>query len=415
MPNEFINPNWHVVIIHYPLALLTLGVLIELFSRRTSSLKTAGRWMILLGALLIVPASTLGLYTLRDVVTPGPIDAAQTWREVVQESPWSAAQWSMMKWHLLLMSIAAGLFLLGVVVWLGASDEARHSLRWPVLLAMLVGVGLMSAGAWHSGEAIYRYGTAVERSTAGAEPPREPATQTAAQAGTAPAGMVEESPQQPPAVSHLADPDHAREPVKPGSLEYYVRPLQLHLLLAGLTVATAIAALGVSFRRWNWRPPTIAESRLVETPRPAEPAGVAPRPPAEAGVPTTAPAPHPLAVSPVRPARFWWLTLLFGVGTALAGLWFTSDWRLEEGLLGPLRNADKRADMPRLFFHVIFGTSTVLLTLLLALITWFSRRAKAATIVFAILLLLAVAAQLWLGILLLFDSHHGPLFRFNAG
>ena len=32
MPHEFIRPNWHVILIHYPLGLLVVGILIELFA-----------------------------------------------------------------------------------------------------------------------------------------------------------------------------------------------------------------------------------------------------------------------------------------------------------------------------------------------------------------------------------------------
>ena len=52
MPNELIHPNWHVVLVHYLIALLTLGLAIELLSflYRRSTLRTAGRWMLLIGA-----------------------------------------------------------------------------------------------------------------------------------------------------------------------------------------------------------------------------------------------------------------------------------------------------------------------------------------------------------------------------
>lgn len=53
MAEQFISPNWHVILIHYPLGLLAVGILIEFFSFlgwRRSGFRTAGRWMILLGA-----------------------------------------------------------------------------------------------------------------------------------------------------------------------------------------------------------------------------------------------------------------------------------------------------------------------------------------------------------------------------
>src|SRR5690606_22379370 len=54
---EIISPNLHVVLMHTPLALLVIGTVIELFAFlwRESTFRTAGRWMILLGALAMIP------------------------------------------------------------------------------------------------------------------------------------------------------------------------------------------------------------------------------------------------------------------------------------------------------------------------------------------------------------------------
>lgn len=367
MPNAFINPNWHVLCVHCPIGLLTAGVLLELFSCcwPKSTLRTAGRWMILLGALSLLPAATLGLYALRGVITGGPIDDEQTWQQVMQASPWSAVQWQYMKWHVLLMAVATGLSLLGVLVWLGASDEGRRKLRWPVLLIVLAGFGVMAGGAWYSGEAVYRHGTAVVHAS--------PAP------GTLPAEGI-----------------HAASEQSTG-VDYYLPPLQLHLLLAGLTVALAVGAIGVSLRRWSCPPAADVPAELDEMLPGTSLAAAPPTPDAPA----------------VYPARFWLLAFLLAAGTAAVGLWVSNDWKLN-GLLEPLRDSARRAEMQRTFYHVIVGSSTVVLTFLLALITRVSRRAKAVTLFFVLLLLLAVAAQVWLGVLLLFDTDHGPLMGANT-
>jgi hypothetical protein len=69
MQTELISPNLHVVLIHYPLGMLIAGTLIELFSFLwpRSTFRTAGRWMILIGALSTIPATFSGVYALRDV------------------------------------------------------------------------------------------------------------------------------------------------------------------------------------------------------------------------------------------------------------------------------------------------------------------------------------------------------------
>jgi hypothetical protein len=76
----------------------------------------------------------------------------------------------------------------------------------------------------------------------------------------------------------------------------------------------------------------------------------------------------------------------------------------------PIQNQFARQEMQRLFGHVLFGVTIVLLTLLLAV----STRSRVLTKLFALLLLLAVAGQVWLGILLLYDSNTGPLTGFAA-
>ena len=73
MPVRFLNPNYHVILIHYPLGVFVLGVILEMFSFfwRKSSVRSAARWMILLGALLSIPAATSGIAALDEVKTLG--------------------------------------------------------------------------------------------------------------------------------------------------------------------------------------------------------------------------------------------------------------------------------------------------------------------------------------------------------
>jgi len=421
MPNEFINPNWHVVIMHYPLGLLTIGVLIELFSFLwpRSTVRTAGRWAILIGALLTVPAVTLGLYAFRDVVTAGPIHDEQTLMQVKQASPWTDAQWTFMKRHLLLTSVSTGLFLLAIVTWLGASDDGRRKLRLPLLLVLLAGLGLMLAGAWYSGEAVYQYGTAVERvppgvATQAPAPQGEPTLATMPSSDSAPAGMIQEDRKTPSEISTAVHPARAEYHAQPTGIKYYIPPLQLHLLLAGLTVAAAFAALGASFRRWARRPVTIVQTQRTEAVARPEPGSVTSAPLTAPGVTVSTTTATPAVVeTPVYAARYWLLACMLGVGTALAGLWSANDWDLR-ALLEPLRDPGRRTEIQRLFFHVISGSGIVVLTLLLALITRVARRGRGITLFFVLLLLLAVAVQVWLGILLLFDSVRGPLTGFNV-
>src|SRR5438046_1216547 len=92
MPKEFINPNLHVALIHYPIAMLITGTLIEIFSFlwRRSGFRAAGRWMILIGALSMVPTLTSGIYAFRDVLAT---DEGSTWTATKETAPFSADQW----------------------------------------------------------------------------------------------------------------------------------------------------------------------------------------------------------------------------------------------------------------------------------------------------------------------------------
>ncbi len=130
-----------------------------------------------------------------------------------------------------------------------------------------------------------------------------------------------------------------------------------------------------------------------------------------------APAPAVLApptvLMPIFPARFWLAALILGALTAVGGLWMTSDWKLA-ALVEPIQSKSLDWKNDRLFWHVIFGVSIVVSTLILAIATRVSRRAKFLTILFVFLLLVAVAGQLWMGILMLYDSPEGPITGFAS-
>jgi len=91
-------------------------------------------------------------------------------------------------------------------------------------------------------------------------------------------------------------------------ITYYIPPLQLHVLLAGITLAVAIGALGLTFRRWS-QAALIPGRERIETRLAPEPHSEPPRPPAGAGeppapaVPVVIQAPRPELA--VYPGRFW--------------------------------------------------------------------------------------------------------------
>lgn len=380
MPNELIRPNWHVILIHYPLGLLAIGLLIEVFSFlwRRSTFRTAGRWMVLLGALLSVPALTTGLYAFRDVVAPGVAEPGDAWHEVVRQSPWSQEQWGLMRRHVLYASTGVGLSVLAVFVWLAVSDASRRRMHWPLVVVALAGLGALTVGAWYSGEAVYRHGTAVERP--GYDRPESESRHDRGQAASDRGGAAFD-------------------------VEAVVPPMQLHVLLAGLTVAAAVAALGLSVHWWNrerrFKVDELAEHLAAVGPPVTDAEGrpVVDEPEAVALVGTSASMPFP--------ARYWLVTLVLGAGAFASGLWQSNDWQFQSW------SPDGWRDEPRLAWHLTGGAAIAVTVLLLTLLTRFFRRWRAIGYLVGLLLVVLVAAQAWLGIAMLYDSTVGPLVGYQ--
>src|SRR5580658_2444321 len=156
--DKFIIPNFHVVLIHFPIAMLAAGVAIELFSFlwRRSSFREAGQWMILIGTLSAVPALTTGLYAFQDVMGHG--HGADSMVEFKAASGFNQTDWNFVRQHIILNSAATVLSLFAVVMWLGASDRWRKLLGIPALLMLIISLFLMVGGAWHGGEMVSRLG-----------------------------------------------------------------------------------------------------------------------------------------------------------------------------------------------------------------------------------------------------------------
>lgn len=378
--DKFILPNFHAILIHFPLGMLGIGVVIELFSFlwRRSSFRTAGRWMILLGTLTAVPAVTSGLYALCDVAGHG--GGADSWTQLKADSNFSATDWRFVKYHIILNSAATGVALFAVVVWLGASDFWRKILRVPVLFMLIVALALMVDGAWHGSEMVYRLGFAVQGRQSVV--PDNPA---------APAGWRDE-------------------------VEYYAPKGEVHLLLAGLVFALAAAALGLSIRRAVMNDSVLVQ-RVPPTYIPAAAEGRSNRPISLLQA-LNDPGDEIPVVPRVPASRFWVLTALLALGAIASGLWFGDFLRPWPRIIDPehLRRAlthIKEAGSAREGLHIVFGASILVLVLFLALLTRLAPRSRVFLSALALLLVLVMAAQVWLGVLLLFDGDRGPLARFK--
>jgi uncharacterized membrane protein len=379
--DKFILPNYHALLIHFPIALLGIGVAIELFSClwRQSSFRTAGRWMILLGTLAAVPALTSGLYAFRDVVGHG--SGADSWSEAKAGSNFTVDDWRFVRYHIILNSAATGLALIAVVMWLGASDLWRKILRVPALLMLLAAMGLMVDGAWHGGEMVFRLGFAVQGRQA----------------------VLPENP---------TKPQNLQE-----KIEYYAPEGEVHLLMAGLVFALAAVALGLSIRRAVTTDAVVVQ-RVPPTYVPKNIAGQ-PSKPISLLQALNDPGDEIPVIPRVPAARFWVLAAVVAIGAIASGLWFggfLEPWPkvIDQAGLRSSLQLIKDSDHARMGLHIVFGASILVLVIAMALLTRFAPRSRVVLSGLSFLLVLAMAGQVWLGVLLLFDGDRGPLSRFKS-
>ena len=160
---ELIRPNLHVAAVHFPIALLTAGVLIEIFSFlgwRRSSFRIAGRWMLLLGAMTMVPATFTGLYAMTELAPQG-IDALRAVQPAVAET---------LEDHLWLQAGSTLAAMLVVMLWIACSDRWRDRLGFVFKLLLLTLLFAQLAGAHHGGELVYAHGAGVEKDVPSSQP-----------------------------------------------------------------------------------------------------------------------------------------------------------------------------------------------------------------------------------------------------
>jgi uncharacterized membrane protein len=371
----------HVIMVHFPLGIFVFGLFLETFSFlwRRSSVLVAARWMVLFGGLLAVPAAVSGIDALKDVSDQiGKLDAL---REVSGQPGVSDTAWAMLHRHILLASWGAGVAALTTTIALGLSDRWRRRLYYPLLLCLIAGATLMGTGAHFGGEGVYLRGVAVDLKG-------ERAT----------------------------------------GIEYYAPAQSTHVLMAGFAIALSLGALGASLRVLSTHETAVDDQRaeqelqaLEAATRPAEPRRVTD----DLSVAQMLNQDAVVPVQPLPAARFWLLGSLVFLVTLGLGVWLLisvedSDFlqnnkptassiykEVTETALAtkPVMNNRRGA-------HVVIGVILVVLPLVLALAVRFGPRRRWLVLSFCIAILLVIAAELWLGVLLLHDKSEGPLYRF---
>lgn len=367
--DEFIRPNWHIALVHFPIALLVAGTLIEVFSFlgwRRSSFRSAGRWLLLLGAILSVPTAFSGIYAMSDVARGG-LDKLREADPIAADRLWS---------HILISGAATTLSMLVTVTWISCSDVWRTRLSLVFKLLLLVAMVGVMAGAHQGGELVYS-------STLGVE-----------QRGPNPL---------PTTLETYADDDAWATLM--GDAE------QPHVVMAGFMMAIACVALGWSIRAIAQDDdPTITEqtqtANRIAAAFASESGDLRSLLESESIVSTH----H---TPPVRAAWIWMLAFALGLITAAGGLWIIAlyeGWQ-PEALWKAINEGDVR--WTRRLVHLIGGSVIIVCTLMLAILARFGRKNRLGLVLFAPPLVLAMALEVWVGILLLLDSSEGPITGFK--
>lgn len=411
--DQLIQPNWHIALIHLPLGLLVVGSLIELFSVfwRRSVLRISGQYMILIGALLGVPAALSGIHALYDVASAG-VEPGLYWYETVAASRLTDDAWLLLTRHVYLMAAGVGIYLLVSLWYLASSDPGRRKwyiVRW---LLLLIGLATLTAGAWHGGEAVHRQRITADAALpitntstlinvlAAAETPAETPT-------TAPADLT---PTTAPTTLPTTNPLSL---TLPDSMKHLQRiswwygwairiapPLELHVAAAGVAYSMGLLAVALALRNAN----VVRSTANAVNPKRSALAVSRPTvtPPV---VPMDAPAKRALLIA-----------LLTVVLAASAGWWVLAEtagqyipirlWRMVAvGLEDP--------DLRRRIVHV--GGAGVLGFVPLAslLFAWLAPRKRWPLVLLGMLLVATAASQTYVGILLMYDGPRGPAWKFN--
>jgi uncharacterized membrane protein len=142
-----IIPNWHPMFVHFTVALLFMAVLLSVTAQFMSAgtlreqCSLVAQWNLWLGAGISVLTVVAGVVAYNSVAHDTPSHEAMTLHR---------------NWAL----VTAALFI-GLAIWSWKRAKAGLSMNTVLLVALLVGGGLLATTAWLGGEAVYRYGLGV--------------------------------------------------------------------------------------------------------------------------------------------------------------------------------------------------------------------------------------------------------------
>jgi len=143
-----IVPNWHPIWVHFPIALMVMATAFYLLGlampgRAGERVTSAGRWNLVGGAVLVIPALVTGYLAYNSVAHDGAGHQA-------------------MQRHMTAALITAGLFVVAVILaWLDRSRAKGAGIM--LIVALLLGTGAVGVTGYLGAENVYRHGLGVER------------------------------------------------------------------------------------------------------------------------------------------------------------------------------------------------------------------------------------------------------------
>ena len=138
-----IIPNWHPILVHFTVALLSLSGLLYLagLALKNANLLLVARWNLWIGAVITIGTVLAGFYAYNTVAHDAPSHAAMTDHK---------------NWALVTATIFGALAL-----WSMAKHRGAKSVSSGFVVLILLATGLLGVTGFKGGEAVYRYGLGV--------------------------------------------------------------------------------------------------------------------------------------------------------------------------------------------------------------------------------------------------------------
>jgi len=142
-------PNWHPLVVHFPIALVLSATALLLAARllRGASLAataaTVGTWNLCLGAVAALFALASGLGAVLD------LDVSAAARQAIS----THLKWAMLTTLLLVL----------LAVWRGAGTASRSKPSWLFLIVLIAASAALIITSYRGGKNVYEYGVGVRK------------------------------------------------------------------------------------------------------------------------------------------------------------------------------------------------------------------------------------------------------------